>query len=159
MSSPQPIRITLEQQEDYAFLVNFEDTALVALLTDEPPPLGREQGPNPARLLLAAIANCMAASLLFSLRKFKNTPGRMRASITAASERNADGRWRIPTAQVRLQLADAAANYQQLPRILEQFENFCVVTQSVRAGIDVQVSIEDGEGKVILEPSRSLMIS
>lgn len=159
MSGSEPIRITLEQQEDYAFRVSFDETSLAPLLTDEPPPLGKDQGPNPSRMLLAAIANCMAASLLFSLRKFKNTPGKLRATISAATERNADGRWRIPTAQVTLQLADAAADYQQLPRILEQFENFCVVTQSVRAGIDVQVTVRDGEGNVIHDQGRSMSIS
>ena len=34
-------------------------------------------------LLLAGVANCLAASLVFALRKFKNTPGPIRAEITA----------------------------------------------------------------------------
>ena len=33
-------------------------------------------------------------------------------------------------------------------RGLEQFEDFCVVTQSIRAGIPVNVSVVDAEGKV-----------
>ena len=35
-----------------------------------------------------------------------------------------------------------------LERGLEQFEDFCVVTQSIRAGIPVNVSVVDAEGKV-----------
>jgi uncharacterized OsmC-like protein len=149
MSIDSPIHVTLEQESDYAFRVVFDDTALAPLLTDEPSPLGHDRGPNPSRMLLAAVANCMAASLLFSLRKYRNTPGALKARISATPQRNDDGRWRIATARVELQLADAAADLQQLPRILQQFEDFCVVTQSVRAGIDVQVTVVDGNGVVV----------
>lgn len=149
MSIDSPIRVTLEQESDYAFRVVFDDTALAPLLTDEPSPLGHDRGPNPSRMLLAAVANCMAASLLFSLRKYRNTPGTLKARISATPQRDAAGRWRIPTAHVELQLADAADDLQQLPRILQQFEDFCVVTQSVRAGIDVQVTVIDGNGVVV----------
>ncbi|SBV36606.1 OsmC family protein [uncultured Stenotrophomonas sp.] len=149
MSIDQPIRISLEQDGDYAFRISFDDTTLAPLLGDEPAPLGHDRGPNPSRLLLAAVANCMAASLLFALRKFRNAPGPLKASIRAQPERNAAGRWRLTGAQVELQLADPAADYQQLPRILEQFEEFCVVTQSVRAGIDVQVVVKDGSGALV----------
>ncbi|WP_202842636.1 OsmC family protein [Luteimonas saliphila] len=153
MSIDSPIHVTLEQEGDYAFRIVFDDTALAPLLTDEPSPLGHDRGPNPSRMLLAAVANCMAASLLFSLRKYGNTPGALKARISATPQRDAGGRWRIPTARVELQLADAAADYQQLPRILEQFENFCVVTQSVRAGIEVQVTVTDGNGVVVHDAS------
>ena len=146
MNTDTPIRVTLEQQDDYAFRVSFDDTALAPLLTDEPAPLGHDGGPNPSRMLLAAIANCMAASLLFALRKFRNTPGRLHATISAQMQRNDQGRWRLPVAQVELQLADPAADYQQLPRILDQFEEFCIVTQSVREGMQVDVRIVDADG-------------
>lgn len=64
--------IELAQQADYRFEARFDDPALPPLVTDEPPPLGGGAGPNPARLLGTAVANCLAASLLFSLRKFRN---------------------------------------------------------------------------------------
>lgn len=149
MTIGQPIRVSLELEGGYAFRIRFDETTIAPLLTDESAPLGDDRGPNPSRLLLAAIANCLSASLLFALRKFRNAPTALHASIVATSERNAEGRWRIPSAQVALQLPDPAADYQQLTRILEQFENFCVVTQSVRAGIDVGVTVKDGNGQVV----------
>ncbi len=42
--------------------------------------------------------------------------------------------------------AEAAA-VQHLDRILEQFEDFCVVTESVRSGFPVAVTVRDGAGK------------
>ena len=146
MNTDTPIRVTLEQQDDYAFRVSFDDTALAPLLTDEPAPLGHDGGPNPSRMLLAAIANCMAASLLFALRKFRNTPGRLVTHATAELVRNEQGRLRVGHIHADIQLAEAGTAHASLERILAQFENFCVVTESVRHGIEVSVSITDADG-------------
>jgi organic hydroperoxide reductase OsmC/OhrA len=150
MSEDKPIRVTLEQDGDYAFRVSFDETLLQPLLTDEAAPLGQGRGPNPARLLLASVANCLVASLLFALRKQKNQPGQLRAQITATPLRNAEGRWRIPQAFVELQLPEGNEHYQHLDRVLQQFEDFCIVTQSVRQGIDVQVTVKDAHGHVLV---------
>lgn len=136
---------TLEQQEDYAFLVHF-DNDLPALLTDEPPPLGKGAGPNPSRLIAAGVANCLAASLLFALRKFKNEPGRLTATVTTQLGRNEQKRLRILRMDVELRFAAKAAEMAQLERILQTFEDYCVVTQSVQNGIPVGIAIYDGTG-------------
>lgn len=148
MSEPNEVRVTLTQQQGYAFLVDFGDD-IADLLTDEPAPLGAGSGPNPSRLLLAAIANCLSASLVFALRKFKNQPGPLRAEIVGELVRNAEGRWRIPKAEVKIHLAEAPGALEHLDRVLDQFEQFCVVTQSVRDGIDVDVTIRDADGRVL----------
>ena len=150
MSADNEIRVTLEQEDDYAFWIRFDNTALEPLLSDEPSPLGHDRGPNPARLLLASVANCLVASLLFALRKQKNEPGKLRAEITAVPIRNAEGRWRIPQAFVELHLPEGNEHYQRLERVLEQFEEFCIVTQSVRQGIDISVTVRDVHGHVLL---------
>jgi uncharacterized OsmC-like protein len=150
MSDPAPIRIRLEQDADFAFKVSFPGTDLAALLTDEPDPLGHDRGPNPSRLLLAAIGNCMVASLLFALRKHGNQAEGLVAEVSASLMRNAEGRWRIPRASVELRLPGQNSDYRSLERILAQFEDFCVVTQSVRQGIEVEVSVLDGDGRVLL---------
>ncbi len=150
MSIESPIRISLEQDGEYSFRVHFPDTGLEPLLTDESPPLGNDAGPNPARLLLASVANCLAASLLFALRKFKNSPEPIRAEICAVPARNEQGRWRIGSAKATLHLPGRNADYKGLERALAQFEDFCVVTQSVRQGIEVDVEVRDGEGRVLM---------
>ena len=148
MSDNDGIRIVLEQEGPYAFKVNFEGTALEALHTDEPAPLGAGAGPGPSAMLLTAIANCLGSSLVFALRKFKNTPSPIRAEIVAHKTRNAEGRWRIPHADVTIQLADKAADFEHFDRVLAQLEQFCIVTQSVREGVSVDVKIIDADGAV-----------
>lgn len=141
--------IQLTQQADYRFEARFDDPALPPLITDEPPPLGTGTGPNPARLLGAAVANCLAASLLFSLRKFRNQVEPLHAAATVAMVRNAQNRLRVGRIGVDLQLAGAAGDVKSLDRVLAQFEDFCVVTQSVRAGIPVDVRVLDRDGRVL----------
>lgn len=146
MSDTQRISLTLEQEEDYAFRIRFDETTIADLMTDEPEPLGRGEGPNPTRLLLSAVANCLSASLLFALRKFKNTPGKLVTHATADLVRNEQGRLRVGHIHADIRLAEAGAAHASLERILAQFENFCVVTESVREGVEVSVSITDAEG-------------
>ena len=141
---------TLEQQDDYAFLIRFGGD-MPELLTDEPPPLGQGAGPNPSRLLAAGIANCLMASLLFALRKFKNEPGKLTATVNGQYARNEAGRLRIGAVEVDLNMAMEAGEVAQLERILAQFEEFCVVTQSVRSGFPVRVTVRDANGKVLKE--------
>lgn len=145
--------IELLQQADYRFEARFDDPALPPLVTDEPPPLGAGAGPNPARLLGAAVANCLAASLLFALRKFRNEAEPLSAAATVTLARNAQNRLRIGRIAVDLQLAAPAAAVKSLDRVLAQFEDFCVVTQSVRAGITVDVRVLDRDGRVLAVPA------
>lgn len=154
MTETDGIRIVLEQEGPYAFKVNFEGTGLDALHTDEPAPLGAGAGPNPSALLLSGIANCLSASLVFALRKFKNEPSPIRAEIVAHKARNEAGRWRIPHADVTIHLGDKAADLEHFDRVLAQFEQFCIVTQSVREGVSVDVKIVDADG-VVHEPGAS----
>ncbi len=155
MADNDEIHLQLEQEGPYAFKVSFEDDAVAALHTDEPAPLGSGRGPNPSALLLAGVANCLAASLVFALRKFRNEPAPIRVRISARKERNAQGRWRIPRAQVTLTLADKAAALEHFERALAQFEQFCIVTQSVRDGIAVDVRVVDADGVVHVPGARA----
>ena len=152
MSDVQQFSFSLEQQDAFAFLVRF-DNDIPALLTDEPPPLGGNAGPNPSRLIAAGVGNCLCASLLFALKKFKNDPGKVTGTVTARLGRNEEKRLRIEGMTVELQFAAAADSLANVDRVLEQFEDFCVVTQSVRSGFPVDVIVRDGSGQVLKGPA------
>jgi len=144
--------IELVQQSGYRFEARFDDAAVPALVTDERAPLGSDAGPNPSRLLATAVANCLAASLLFAMRKFGNEPGPLRAVATVSITRNAEKRLRIGRIAVDLHLGVMASDVAMLDRILGQFEEFCIVTQSIRAAIPVDVRVLDKAGTVLKAP-------
>ena len=137
--------VELRQLADYRFEANFGTPGMPVLVTDEPASLGGNAGPSPDHLL-AAVANCLASSLLFALRKFKNQPEPIRAVAVVEKARNAERRMRISRIGVDLHLGAPSAGMQMLERALAQFEDFCVVTQSVRAGIAVDVRVFDADG-------------
>lgn len=137
------IRIT--QVADYVFTVDF-GAALPALVTDEAPPIGGGTGPFPEQILMASVANCLCASLVFALGKFRQEARGVAAEAQCRVERNAEGRLRITGIDVRIDLGAAAAEMPRIDRVLAQFERFCTVSESVKAGIPVSVSVTDGDG-------------
>jgi uncharacterized OsmC-like protein len=139
------VRVELAQQQDYRFAVSFGG-AVPQLLADEPAPLGSGAGPSPVQLLAAAVGNCLSDSLLFALRKFKQSPEPITSTVEAGVGRNAEGRLRVLTLKAVLTLGVPQASLQHLDRVLDQFEGFCTVTQSVGQGIAVSVEVWDAAG-------------
>ena len=108
-----------------------------------------EGGPDSEKLLVVAVANCLSASLLFSLREFKNEPVPMQATASAQLARNEHARLRMGGRQMGIRLGVPAGAPRHLDRAIAQFEDFCAVTQSVRAAIPVGVRILDCDGVVL----------
>jgi organic hydroperoxide reductase OsmC/OhrA len=153
MNAEGEFQIELRNQADFRFEVHFDNPAIPVLITDEGAPIGADAGPSPAQLLGTAVANCLAASLLFAMRKYKNEPGLLRAVATVRLVRNENRRLRIGAIGVDLHLAVPAAAILMLDRVLAQFEDFCVVTQSVRAAIPVTVRVIDSAQTVLGTPA------
>ncbi|MBU6261244.1 MAG: OsmC family protein [Burkholderiales bacterium] len=137
--------VQLTQVQDYRFELDFGG-ATPRLQADEPPPLGAGLGPSPVQLLASAVGNCLGASLLFALRKFKQQPEPLTCTVTADVGRNADGRLRVLALRARLALGVPAARIEHLDRVLGGFEAYCTVTESVRAAIPVEVEVFDALG-------------
>jgi len=142
----ESISVTISRQNAYRFLVDF-GAAIPAVSADLPPPLGQGTGPSPEHLLLSAIANCLCASLVFALQKYQQDPGTVHATATATIDRNEARRLRVTRVAVDIQLEKPAADLSHLDRVLAQFESFCTVTESVRAGVPVSVSVRDAGGQ------------
>jgi uncharacterized OsmC-like protein len=138
--------IEIEQVEDYAFRVRFDKEQFAPLDMDEPVPLGKESAPNASRVLAAAIANCLSASLLFCARKGRVEIGPILTKMTVRTARNERGRLRIVGARAEIDPRVAEPDKQKALRCLDLFEDYCVVTQSIRQGIPVEVKVIGLEG-------------
>ncbi len=143
----KPIVTTMELQDDYRFLVQFDQEGVAPLLMDEAPPLGQGRGPSPARVLAAAMGNCLSASALFCLRKARIAVKGMRTTVETRLARNELGRLRIGGVKVRIAVDVAPEDRARIGRCMGLFEDFCVVTQSVRGGIPVDVAVEVPEAR------------
>ncbi|HXG05382.1 MAG TPA: OsmC family protein [Candidatus Binatia bacterium] len=139
---PGEFSLTLDLKEGYAFVADFRQAGIPPLLMDEPPPLGEGRGPSAARVLAAALGNCLSASALYCLRRARVDVRGMRTDVHGRLVRNEHGRLRVGQIAVTIRPEVAGADRERMARCLELFEDFCVVTQSVRTGIDVKVAVE-----------------
>jgi organic hydroperoxide reductase OsmC/OhrA len=142
MAHSDEFTVTMDLQDGYRFLVDFQQDGVPALLVDEPEPLGGGDGPNAARLLAAAVGNCLSASALFCLRRARVPVRGMRTSVAASLVRNDRGRLRVGALRVQINPQLDAADEGRIERCLKLFEDYCVVTESVRAGLDVSVEVK-----------------
>jgi uncharacterized OsmC-like protein len=133
--------IHVEQIDGFEFRVKFDKDQFAPLLLDEPPPLGRDGAPNAARVLAAAIGNCLSASLVFCLKKANVAVSGVSADVDVEIVRNEGRRLRIGKVNVTLH-TNLPPNDPALASCLSTFEDFCIVTQSVRQGIEVAVQVK-----------------
>lgn len=140
--SESTVHIQLKQRKDYQFDIAFGGD-VPGVMGDEPAPLGSGQGPSPVQFLAAAVGNCLSDSLLFALRKFKQTPEPLACEVTAEVGRNPEGRVRVLSMRAVLTLGVPAASLEHLDRVLSQFEAYCTVTQSVGQGIPITIEVFD----------------
>jgi organic hydroperoxide reductase OsmC/OhrA len=133
-------RIHIEQVDGYEMRAHFDRPNLAALEVDEQPPLGGERGPNPVRLLAASVGSCLAASLLFCVNRAKVPLLGLTASVDVELVRNEEKRLRV--GRVVVVLEPRVEDVERFSACADLFEDFCVVTQSVRQGLDVSVLVQ-----------------
>jgi organic hydroperoxide reductase OsmC/OhrA len=132
---------TLELLKGFEFRVKFDLENVSDLLMDEPAPVGKDLGPNASRVLSAAVGNCLSASLLFCLTKAKVNVEGMKTTVATKLARNEEGYWRVKGISVKIFPNIEEKLSAQMKRCIELFERYCIVTQSVRKGINVTVEI------------------
>jgi organic hydroperoxide reductase OsmC/OhrA len=151
MSEAGRFTINLEQLDNYQFNVKFDLPKAADVLMDEPPPLGERAGPNASRMLAAAAANCLSASLLFCLTKtMDEVPAHaLKTEATGILVRDEKKRLRVGGLEVTLRIDDQLVDSPRLKRCMDLFEDFCVVSASIRQGVPIRVTVENGAGEVL----------
>lgn len=137
--------LTLTLGEGFQFDTEFDGEKMPNLMFDEPAPLGEDEGPNAARVLGAAIGNCLSASLLHCLRRARIDVEGIRTEVRGRVARNDEGRLRIAGISARILTEIPAGQHERVPRCLDLFEDFCIVSGSVRQGIPIDVEVDVGK--------------
>ncbi len=138
----------LDRVRDYEFRIRFRE-GLEDWITDKRPPLGGGKGPDPVDLFSVAVANCLAMSLAFCLRKSRIEPTALSATATTTLLKDDRGLHRVGGVRVAIRLDVAAEDRGRVGRCLDLFEDYCTITESVRRGIPVAVEVLDAEGAPI----------
>ena len=149
--------LTLERIQNYEFKVQFDWDHLQPLLVDEAEPLGQRRGPNPSRLLAVAVGDCLSASLLFCLQKAKMDVKNIKTKVKGELTRNEKNRLRVGKIDVVIMVELTDGQYDRINRCLDLFEDYCVVTASVRKGIPVSVVVTDPQGNELFRDEGSAL--
>jgi uncharacterized OsmC-like protein len=131
----------LKRISGYQFKAEFDVEGIPNLVVDELKPIGENSGPNPTRLLSVAVGHCLSSSLLYCLEKARIEVKSLETIVKATLERNEQDYLRVKNLDVQLLLHVAEKDKTRVDRCLRIFENYCTVTQSVRKGIAVSVSV------------------
>lgn len=135
--------VWLKQKDNYQFEITTNFPEEWSTTADEPPDLGEGKGASASRFIAAGIGHCLVASLMFCMERSRaKLEGEISAEVRMSIQRNERGRWRIHHADVKINLPEMdEAQQKAFERCSNLFEDFCVVTASVRQGIDVNVEL------------------
>lgn len=152
----------MEKSETHSFSITMEKTGPMEFKTtfdknypdlyfDEPSKAGgNDKYPNAIRILTAAIMNCLSASFNFCLQKSRIPLENLKLKATATTTigRNEKNRIRIQNIKVILEpiFENSTEKFvneikNKLKRCKNIFEDYCVVTSSIKKGIDVKTTI------------------
>lgn len=107
-------------------------------------------GPNPSRLLALGVLGCLSASFIFCIKKRNFKVDDFTAEAEVVITRNKKGFWRIKKIDVnilpKITDPDTLKRAKQCLKSAKDgvsfFEQYCIVTQSVRSGIEVNVNLD-----------------
>jgi uncharacterized OsmC-like protein len=138
----------VELVEGYKFRIHFDNEKASDFYMDEPKPLGTGDYPNAGKFLAAAVGNCLCASLSFCVRRQHAEMFSLWAEVFTTLARNEKGRLRITKIVVKLH--PETSDKVKLEKCIDMFEDFCIVTESVRNGVPVDVTVITGDEKKLV---------
>ena len=136
------IHAHLRRMDGYKYDITFDELPNVKLTSDEPAPVGKADGVTAAMLLSSAVGHCLTSSFLFCLEKSRVKAKDLSTDVELIMERNQKGRWRVKEIKVRMKPLVDSIDAEKLERCKGFFQDFCIVSASVREGIRIDVEVE-----------------
>ncbi|MHA1270355.1 MAG: OsmC family protein [Candidatus Helarchaeota archaeon] len=141
MSEVIKTKVNLQLVKDMIFKCDMGEMKVKECYIDETNQEEAEMwGPNPTKLVGAAVLGCLSASLIFCLQKKNLKLENYEAEAEVVIARNEKDRLRIKEINVRVSPKSENPDViKRLDQCKKFFEHFCTVTQSIRAGIPVNI--------------------
>lgn len=139
----EKIHAHVRREEGYRSNITIDELKDFKLTMDEPKPLGQSSGPTAAMMLSSAVGHCLSSSLMFCMEKSRAPVKDVETDVETTLARNERGRWRIEGIKVNMRVTYDSATAEKLDRCKGIFEDFCIVTASVREGVKIEVNVEE----------------
>lgn len=137
----EKIHAHVHREKGYMSSVTFDELRGVELHMDEPKPVGTSEGPSAAMMLSSAVGHCLTSSLMFCMEKSRGSVKDIEADVETSLTRNDKGRWRVEGIKVNMKVDVNDIDKEKLERCKSIFEDFCIVTASVREGVKIDVEV------------------
>ena len=147
MSQDNQFTVELRHVEGLEFRVKFDMEKLDELA------VGGGAGPSASRLLAAAAANCLSASLLYCVAKNDPPAGSLQARAVCSLVKNTKGRTRIGNITVTLEVNGELEQAVRMRRCLDLYQEFSVAAVSLRQGFPVDVHVVNQQGETLHQSS------
>ncbi len=143
--------VNMKLEKDLIFKCNLGFEKLQEIYIDETLEEKEDMwGPDAARLLGMALLGCLSASFIFCLKKRNLTPDDLEARAEISFKTIEKGYTRIKQVNIILKpKSDDAATMKRINQCIREmkngkmlFEENCIITASVREGIDVNVEMD-----------------
>ncbi|MFX1327006.1 MAG: OsmC family protein [Promethearchaeota archaeon] len=144
MSQELKTKVSLKQEEEMIYKCNLGGINMHHLYIDESQKKAREKiGPSPAKLLALSILGCLSASLEFCLQKKNLSLLDLEGKAEVTIARNDKMLWRIK--KIDIDIIPRVNNPKMRKRIdqcRKFFEQYCIISESIREGIELNVNLE-----------------
>jgi len=143
MSKELKTKVTLELEKEMIFKCDPNEMKIKDCYIDETNEDLDMLGPNPVKLLASAVLGCLSASLIFCIQKKKLALKDFKSEAEIIIARNEEGLFRVKEINVELQpKTDDPEIIRRIDQCKKIFERYCTITESVRAGIPVNLNID-----------------
>jgi uncharacterized OsmC-like protein len=100
-------------------------------------------GPSPVKLLGLSVLGCLAASFSFCLQKSDFSLLGLNGSAEVTITRNDKGFWRVNKIDIEMvPQIDTPEMHKRVNQCGKFFEQYCIISESLRTGFEVNVNIK-----------------
>lgn len=143
MAEEMKTKVGLKLEREMMFKCDLGDIKVEDCYIDEEHHIEAEMwGPNPSRMLGMAILGCLSASFIFCLKKRNFSVKDLNATAEVIIARNEKGLWRVKKINANITpKIETDEIRKRADQCRKMFEQYCIVTQAVREGIEVNVDL------------------
>ncbi|MFW9865332.1 MAG: OsmC family protein [Candidatus Thorarchaeota archaeon] len=144
MSNELKTKVSLKQEEEMIFKCDLGQIKMDSLYIDEKHDKNSERiGPSPVKLLALSVLGCLAASFSFCLKKKEFLLSDLRGHAEVRIARNDKHLWRVKKIDVKIiPKIDTPELRKRADQCAKFFEQYCIISESLRNGIEVNFELE-----------------